>query len=63
MSERLDRALELFERLVVAAERIADRDAKPAKRREPPPEEPVSETDRAAARARARRLGLVVRER
>lgn len=31
MAERLDRALDLLERLVAAAERIADRDIKPAK--------------------------------
>lgn len=45
---------------------LADRDVKPARgrRRRPPPPAPpeLTETDKAAARAAARRLGLIVRE-
>lgn len=61
MGERLDRALALLERAVVALERIAERDAKPTK---PPQRKPprVSEADREAAKRVARRMGLVVRE-
>lgn len=70
MAERLDRALDLLERLVVAVERIADRDVKPANDTRRPrvaPSDPdddveVTELDEARARAAARRLGLIVRE-
>lgn len=51
MAERLDRALDLLERLVVAAERIADGDAKPAPVRPKPAPSP-------AQLDRARRRGL-----
>lgn len=62
VSSRLDRALELLERLVLAAERSADaleRRSRPRPASDPLPE--PSETDRAAARKYARKLGVVVR--
>ncbi|MEQ9080814.1 MAG: hypothetical protein RLP09_43530 [Sandaracinaceae bacterium] len=47
MGERLDRALGLLERLVVATERIADRDARPAPKPAPrSPRRPLSPEDR-----------------
>lgn len=58
MGERLDRALDLLERLVVAAERIADRDAKPEKSApRPRARRPLSPEEREAVkRSTERRL-------
>jgi hypothetical protein len=49
MSTRLDRALDLLERLVVAVETIARRDIKPAKMR-PTPRSERRESDEAILR-------------
>lgn len=60
MGERLDRALALAERFVAAVERIADATQPRARAATTPDPEP-SDTDKAAARKYARRLGVVVR--
>lgn len=61
MTRRLDRALELLERLVIAAERSADALERRARRPASDPLPEPCETDRAAARKYARKLGVVVR--
>ncbi|GAB5547761.1 MAG: hypothetical protein SangKO_075210 [Sandaracinaceae bacterium] len=50
MGERFDRALDLLERLVVAAERIADRNTKPEKPTRPKPAPSPAQLDRARRR-------------
>ena len=60
MSERLDRALALLERLVVAAEAMANRDVKPAKTRTQRPTI-TPEARHAAVREKLRRAGAMDR--
>jgi hypothetical protein len=59
MSERLDRALALLERLVVAAEAMAARDVKPTKPKPRPTITP--EARHAAVRQKLRRAGALDR--
>lgn len=62
MGERFDRALDLLERLVVVAERIAERDAKPAKPAAPKrPRELTDEEVRQRTRAKLARAGALPR--
>lgn len=66
VTSRLDRVLDLLERFVIAQERAAEaleRGTSGARPRpKPAPDPEPSETDRAAARKLARRMGLVVRD-
>lgn len=59
--ELLEQLIDEARRLRAAAERLERKIAKLPRRTQPAPR-PVSDTDRAAARAVARKLGLIVRD-